>query len=297
MDDLSLDQHDQELMNSIQALGPLLMGARKWQEGSEDARDLKRYKSGGYHADTDRSQPNQAILKVLQAMATLVLTHERHLQQLHKQNCFILFIQSDPQGALPVLTNLSKQWHDQAPAQKDHPGWQTLRTFMFAGLMKELHRRVLQLGSSKAGEQLWETAIKKGTINQDGSWIFQRWSPEQKQLVIASKAPIQMARMVKLMEQAEELLRDNSHVIRFHSLRAQEHIVPWNLQVTMRDAELWSLLESLAHCSVWSLLGMSVKQHNQNMSRQAQTLSTLLDRPAKGHKGGGKGKTKGKQQK
>ena len=93
------------------------------------------------------------------------------------------------------------------------------------------------------------------------------------------------------------LLQDNSHIVRFHNLRAQQDIVPWCLQVTMRDPEMWTLLNDPTHCTVWGLLGMSVKQHNQQMSKQAQVVADLLGKPqAHFPKGTGKGKSKTKGQ-
>ena len=101
--------------------------------------------------------------------------------------------------------------------------------------------------------------------------------------------------MLKALEVMEDLLKDNNHIVRFHSLRAQDTVIPWALQLSLRDAEFWTLMNDLANNSVWGLFGMSVKQHNQMMSRNAQTIASLLGQTSHpSHKGQGKGKNKAK---
>ena len=287
-------------MSSLQALGPLLLGTRKGPETGEQDRDSKRHKPTAAEeqlpAQTQRTQA--AMVQMLKVVAQLVINHERSLNNLFRQDCYVMYVQSDPQGALPILNELARKWKEQAPQQRDHPQWQTMRTYLLAGLMKELYTRACQLQASKAGEALWDTAQQKGTLTADGSWVFQRWSSDQGQLVQAPKAPMPMQRMMKTLETVNELLQHNSHVIRFHSLRAQKDVVPWCLQLTLRDPELWHLMQSITHCTIWSLLGMTVKQHNQQMSKQATALTELLGKSPPGtQKGQGKGKHKGKTQK
>ena len=124
--------------------------------------------------------------------------------------------------------------------------------------------------------------------------MYQRWAPEQNQLIPAAKASMPMARMLKTLTTMTELLEDSSHVIRFHSLKAQQNVVPWCLQLSLRDAELWTLMSLTTHNTIWSLMGMTVKNHNQQMSKPAHMLADLLQPSPAKRKGHGKGKTKAK---
>ena len=294
-----VDQQDRELMNSLQALGPLLLGTRKSAEANDEDRHSKRHKPV---ASEDRHQEQTApvaMAHLLRVVAQLVLNHERSLNNLFKQDCFVLYASADPQGAIPLLQDLAQQWKSQQttpPTPQASQQWQTMRTFLLAGLMKELNCRAKQLSNSKAGEKLWDTALQKGTLCAAGGWNYQKWSPDQQTLVPAQKASLPMPRMLKLLDTVDELLQHNSHVVRFHSLKAQGPVIPWCLQVTMRDPELWTLLGSITHNTVWSLMGMTVKQHNQQMSKPAQLLAETLQKQGLG-KGPGKGKQKGKQPK
>ena len=80
-----------------------------------------------------------APTSMLKVLAQIALTHEKSLQLLHRHDCYVLYAQSDPQGAIPLLASLAKTWRDQYQQQMDRPNWLTMRTFLMAGLMKELH--------------------------------------------------------------------------------------------------------------------------------------------------------------
>ena len=156
----------------------------------------------------------------------------------------------------------------------------TLRSHLLRGLLQELLTRVVQLQESQPGQQLWDTAVTKQTILQDGSWVYMKWSPSDQQLIPTKRTPIPMGQMVKLLKVLIAALQDNMHVLRFQSLRTQQ-------EVTLRDSELWATFNELTGNSVWGLMAMSLKRHQQVYSKPAQQLADLL--------GKGKGRGKGKQ--
>ena len=107
-------------------------------------------------------------------------------------------------------THMAQQWKSQQttpPTPQASQQWQTMRTFLLAGLMKELNCRAKQLSNSKAGEKLWDTALQKGTLCAAGGWNYQKWSPDQQTLVPAQKASLPMPRMLKLLDTVDELLQ------------------------------------------------------------------------------------------
>ena len=82
-------------------------------------------------------------------------------------------------------------------------------------------------------------------------------------------------------------------IVKFQSLKPAETapVIPWLLQISMRQDELQCLLQTLQGCTVWNLLGLQLKPHNLPMSKQAMAVRTLLG------KGNNKGKANGKGQK
>ena len=74
-----LDQHDQELMSGLQALGPLLLGPRKWMAENDEDRHTKRHKA----VKVEDGSPELADM--VRLMAQIVLNHEKSIQHYHRQ--------------------------------------------------------------------------------------------------------------------------------------------------------------------------------------------------------------------
>ena len=85
-------------------------------------------------------------------------------------------------------------------------------------------------------------------------------------------------------------------MIRFQSLRPQQDVTPWQLQLSLRDEEVWRIMGLLTQSTVWTLMGMQVKFHNLQLSKPAMTLQQWLG-ATPSPKGQGKGLQKGKTKK
>lgn len=290
-----MDPNDQALMDGLAVLGPILLGSRKHQEGNEGDWGNKRHK--GHSGAQDDGQPaKEAMTGLLRLMAQVILNHDRALQLRDRQDCFVMFAQSREDGILPLLTKMAKEWKDQAPQQKDNIRWLTLRTHLVGGLLTELLRRAQQVSGSKVGEALWDTATGNGTLLPCGSWPFQQWSVEQKQLVRSAHPPVPMDRMLRNLQVLTDLFQSNQHVVKFQCLRQDQTTVPWILQLTHRDSDAWMLLHDLCHNTIWTLVGMSVKMHSLVLSKQAMQLQDMLGKGSSGpSKGRGKTKTSPKK--
>ena len=286
-----MDPNDQALMEGLAAMGPYLLGTRKHHDGSDEEHQPKRHKPKTKEEPEAAGLNKEAITTLLRLMGSLILNHERSIQLSHRQDCFVMFCQNRPEGIVPHLTGLAKQWKEEWPKQQDNLKWPNLRTYLMQGVIKELHRRVQQLASSKPGEPLWDVAITKGTILPDGAWSYQKWSVETKQLVRASRPPMAMQTMLRTLATLEDLLDSNQHVVLFKSLRTDQDTIPWLLQLTHRETEVWDLLGDMCHNTAWSLLGMSVKRHNQGLSPQAVLLQRAI---GKGMPPQGKSRGRGK---
>ena len=286
-----LDQSDTELLQSFQHLGPLLMQASQYMREKDEEplnKKLKQEPVGVDKAAMPPSQQNKALLTLIHHLAKVVLQHDRAIQMDRKQDSFVIFAQVSAEGALPLLTLKAKEWKDMTEKTT------TLRTFLLKHLILELQQRAIKLSQSTQGTQLWDVAVTKGVILQDGSWPFQQWCHTEKKLTKSHRAPLPMSRILKDLQFMVELLTDNDHVMRFHSLRPQANVVPWMLQINLREDDLWRLFHQLSQSTLWGLLGLSLKQHNQQVSKPAQLLDQLTNMQGTPNKGRGKGKSKTK---
>lgn len=280
-----LTQEDSEMLEAFKHLGPLLMSR---YERPDDAREQKKMKK-------EQGQPENKggdALKLLQAMGALLIRVDAEQQVLKRQDCWICFMQTEPQALLPSLIQKATEWHQQRKTGNMTPDEQLLplRCHLTQHLADFLMHRLLKLSQCKENDPLRTTAIAHGALTQEGSFPYQRWHQATQQLKTTSQEPITMARMLKYGEQLQAIMKDQSAIAKFHSLKPQaaETVIPWLMQVSMRHDELQTLLTILHGNTVWSLVGMSVKPHSQSHSRPAQHLMELLG------KGQGKSRSKGK---
>lgn len=294
---METDLYDQELLESFKHLGPLLQAASQYKRESAEEPHSKRPKQeapAGADTPNPRQQTQTAMMNMMKLMAALVLQHEKNLQLLSRQDSFVFYAQVNPQGAVPLLADLATEWktlHKQNPEAQILP---TMRTYLLRGMVKEVHLRVKKMSSSRQGEDLWDKAVSTGVLQKDGSWTYQRWSHEEKRLIPAGKTPLAMTRVLHQFQHLEELLEDSSHVVRFHALKAQPTVIPWFLQICMRQNEAWHILMELQQLGLWSLLGLSLRVHTQTQSKQASLLHQCLQQANGNAKGKGKGKNTGK---
>ena len=277
----------------VQALGTSSPGSQPIQTRKDEEPHAKRPKQedkGDAEQPLTKQQVQNAMMSMMKIMATLVLQHEKSVQLLHRQDSFVFYAQVSPQGAIPLLTQLAVEWKDLYKKNPEGMKLPTMRTFLLRGLIKEVHQRVQKMGKSKAGEDLWDKAIQTGVLQKDGAWTYHKWSHEEKCLIPAGRDPLPMTRVLRQLQHQEELLEDSTHVVRFHSLKAQTTVIPWYLQVSMRQDDCALILGELQQLGIWSFMGLSLKAHNQTQSKQAQLLQQCLQQTSGTAKSKGKGK-------
>ena len=110
------------------------------------------------------------------ALLALVLRHESQLQALAMDDQYIIFLQSDPRGALPGLYQATTQWnHLQQKGQTSKP----LRTHLFESMAQEL-TRVEKVMAAKPQDDLWTGILSAQLITQQGAWNYVQYCPKQK---------------------------------------------------------------------------------------------------------------------
>lgn len=287
MNGMEEGENDQ-IMKTFAALAPLLEGQVQL---SPDPRLPKRRKDGPKSAEQDGTKMLQQQVQMqtaLKTMALMLLRHERHWNELQRSDCFVLYFQQDPTGALPGLLSEAKKWQEarqQSPSMLTAP----LRQHLVQWLLKDLMNRLNQVATSAPDSDLHQTCLKRKILLEDHSWPYLRWDPSQKMLVVDKKKSIQMPKMLEHVTELMEDFTDPNLVIRFHSLASNQDqkILPWRLQLNLRMDRAYELLRELCHSSIWLLAGLSLKAHTPHQSALAKSLQTLLN-PQKGK---GKGRT------
>lgn len=282
-----LDPADTELLNSFANLGPLLLKASQYHRSSEEEPKPKKLRNT-VKQEEEQGQTPQAVLGLVKLMAQVIIQHDKAIQMQHKQTCFVMFVQTSPGSALGVLTQQALVWKEQKSSDKANP--LTLRSFLLRSVILELQVRLTKLSQSTQGDPIWDTAVKEGVLMSDGSWPYQRWCHQEQKLIRSHRQPMSMARILKEVQLLTELLNEEGQLMRFHSLKPQTAVVPWLLELSIRESEMWTTLMGLTQSTLWTLIGATLKQHSQTTSCPTQLLEKMLMGP-KG-KSQGKGKKK-----
>ena len=255
---------------------------------SPDPRHPKRRKDQP-KANADevtRSAKNPVQLaQMMQVMVKLLLRHEQEIQHLHRTDTFLLLCNKEQTGVA---------WKQKLETQT--LPLMPLRQHLFHTLLKALLNRISQISKCPLEDKVIQTLIGKGLLLEDLSWPFQQWDAKQKLMVKGPKKAISMKKMVEDVTELVEMARSPTLITRFHALPQKEEaaIVPWKLQMNMRDDPPWDLMLSLCQNSVWTLLGTNLKCHSQSMSGLAVHLQNLIRPSQTQGKGKDKGKSKGK---
>ena len=290
MEDTDWMEQVQDAVGGLLARPPLKRA--KPEEDAEDRPDghqkgKGRGKGKGKNKHPDTHQPQMQQLVALQQtvgqLISLSLRHESQLQALASTDQFLLFLPAGPVSLMPNILQHTQQWKDQ---QTKGTTTQPLRVVLGQMVIQEILDRFTKLQSKDHQDPLWQKAIQQNLITPEGLWPFLQWDPTQKKLqVLPNKTPIKGEKIQKALEDLLECMKNPALLLRFKSLQppqtSKKTVIPYLIQVSLRDNHLYDTLLWLSHNSVWMLVEARLRQH---MVRPTQLVSQIL----KGHGRGGR---------
>ena len=275
-----------------EAFGQMSKVWEMFQRSPEDASDPKRQR----RVEPPKKPGADQAIKIMQAMGTLLLRLDAEQQLMKRQDSWICFMQTGSQAVLPSMLTQAQSWRKQQEVQRTQDQPQTqympLRCHLLHHVAHTLQERLTKLMTAEADSVMIKTAKKHGLLTAEGLFPFQKWNPHTKSLQTTSQTPIQPARMAKYLEQLQELAQDSNAVVKYQALKPSDtaKVVPWLLQISLRQDDLQHLLLALQGNTIWNLVGIQVKPHSLQHSKQALDLRDLMG------KGRSKGKSKGQNQ-
>ena len=127
-------------------------------------------------------------------------------------------------------------------------------------------------------EDLRLQAVKTKGITEDMAFPYLRWNPSTRQTEVDQVPPLSQVEMEQKLGQLQEAFKESANCIRFHALASQEsqaEVIPWRLQISVRNDRLASVMKSLCHSSIWLLLSARMREHGTQRSKLAQELQRL----------------------
>ena len=288
MEDTDWMEQVQDAVGGLLARPPLKRA--KPEEDAEDRPDghqkgKGRGKGKGKNKHPDTHQPQMQQLVALQQtvgqLISLSLRHESQLQALASTDQFLLFLPAGPVSLMPNILQHTQQWKDQ---QTKGTTTQPLRVVLGQMVIQEILDRFTKLQSKDHQDPLWQKAIQQNLITPEGLWPFLQWDPTQKKLqVLPNKTPIKGEKIQKALEDLLECMKNPALLLRFKSLQppqtSKKTVIPYLIQVSLRDNHLYDTLLWLSHNSVWMLVEARLRQH---MVRPTQLVSQILKGQGRG---------------
>ena len=282
MEDTDWMEQVQDAVGGLLARPPLKRA--KPEEDGEDRSDERPKGKGkgrgkGKNKNQDYHQPQTQQLAALQQtvgqLISLTLRHESQLQALASTDQFLLFLPAGPASLMPNILQQTQQWKEQ---QGKGTSTQPLRVVLGQLVIQEILDRFTKLQTKGNQDPLWQKAIQQLLITPEGLWPYLQWDPTQKKLqVLPNKTPIKGEQIQKALEELLEYMRNPAHLLRFKSFQppqtSKKTVIPFLLQVSLRDNRLYETLSWLSHNSVWMLVEARLRQH---MVRPTQLVTQIL---------------------
>ena len=222
-----------------------------------------------------RDEDPPQLNKLCRLMGQLLIRHEDQMNSVCMQDSFVIFFQRGNAGVLPLLMRSAGQWRNLPQDQVMMP----LRSFLIQAVVAELVTRFQKLKTQLQDDSTKKAAIQSKTVMEDHSFPHLTWSSKHQSLEIMQTAPIAWNTMESHLGLLQQAFQEPGNCIRFFAMAAQNsrgEVIPWRLQISLRNDSLASLLKLLAGSSLWNLVGARMRQHGPQRSQLAQDLQQIL---------------------
>ena len=182
--------------------------------------------------------------------------------QLHRLECdagFFLVLATAPAAGtvIPTMFNVAELWRKQ---QAESPELLTcsLGIMMFRCLLQELNNRLCLALKSK---EVLDGLAKQEMITDKQDWRYMTWDKDNGKLVPdGTRSPMTTKDLQKSLQEAASLLQNSPEMItRFCSTQkllpeTTNAMIPFLIDVTLRDGRMYQILHQWSQLSVWRLL-------------------------------------------
>ena len=183
-----------------------------------------------------------------------------------------------PTGELRSLATPAS--HSKAMARPScRPSHDPPALLLDSGCDQRVDQQVPELKLQLSDDSTKQAAIKSLTILEDSSFPHLLWHHQHKRLVISQTAPISWSSMETHLGILQQAFLEPTNCVRFFAMASQQgrsEVVPWKLQISMRNDSLSSLLRQLTGSALWHLIGARLKQHGLQRSKLAQDIQMVL---------------------
>lgn len=183
--------------------------------------------------------PDYGTQALIRSMAKLMLRQEEELSRLRIDTSWMLFLDNQPDGLVPVLQTTAEQWQQKFEANKVDA---SLKVILFLAMIREIGNRLKgfpenEAQVTRAANVGWTTP---GTGSTGPMWHYQQWNPETRQVERSSRPPLSHHDALQHLETLMQRAGSPNTVTRFKAARRLEGdhaaaVVPFMLSLSLRS--------------------------------------------------------------
>jgi len=261
-------------------------GKGKGKNKGKNSRQLD-YGWGGYQDTRYRSSGSLDVEAAVYALAKLCLRQETELSEIRQEKCFLLHVSAAPHGILKPLIQASLKWNELRDQMKVEC---SLKTELFRLMLKETAARMEKFEQSQESQR---AAEKVNWISGTPLlWLYQKWDPEQQQLVLdQSRSGMPHQEVKAMLENLSVALKENPDSL--NQFAAKRRLtpamtgasVPFRVSIGLRGPQCQILHEAfikLSGLAVLNLIGANMHKERQRHGREADEVRNLTWRSGAG---------------
>ena len=215
----------------------------------------------------------------VKALARLALQQETALKIIRQDYSWVLFVQPENQGPLPLLYAAAQKWNK---AQEENATTTTLRTALFGCLIQTLHTGLKDIGSE--GSAPFQKKAEEMKWLKDGLWSYQKWSPALGSLVAdEARTPMPRTKLMEALMGVLPLLMQPRVIHRFHATRPltgnMTGITTFQLDISSRASghqQVWECLEAMTGLTALQAIGLQLRRDTLKQSPAAALVQQAL---------------------
>ena len=189
----------------------------KYRRGSGKGGTPPGRKKGAPAAERSEGTRPARSDSLLTRLATLTLRHEAQLQMLEVDRSYVLFLNTEPLGVIPLLKEASERWKQLKETGKVTA---SLRCTLLTSVLLELQTRVQKVAAEPETRKKCEEAEWCSTGEDAGlRWYYKRWDPVAKAAKAVNGEGLSQAELLANLSLLIQNTKHDGVLHRFHSLR------------------------------------------------------------------------------
>ena len=225
------------------------------------------------------SEEQDWYAEAIMLLGRMMVRQEDVLHVIRQSTGWVWWMRVSAPTLVPDLFQAAQVWKKEITNPQSPMAGTSLRSSL---LWCILHKLTLTLQSEE--QALLEMAVQNGWYTKEQTWVYQVWSPAQKQLQVdTSRKPLTTNDVLQLLSDMKKLVTGDT-VSRFHATRPltdqmSGQVLTMVMDISFRKAEsneLYNLLERLQGLAALQLCGVQYRREGFKRSPAAQRLLELL---------------------